>query len=157
MAGLLLDGDGPSVRAELHHAEGAGVLHPIAEYRGPGTVGRRGLQSLAQGGGIENVVPQHQADPVLPHELPSDQQGVRNAPGHRLLGEGDLQPVLGSVPQQGPEGAGLSRRDDHHDVRDPGLHQDGDGIIDQRLVIYRQQRLAHRLGHGVESRPLPCG
>ena len=116
MAGLLLDGDGPSVRAELYHAEGAWVLHPIAEHRRPGAIDRRGLQRLAQRGGIENVVPQHQTDPVLPHELPADQQGVRDAPGHRLLGKGDLQPVLDAVPQQGLEGVGLSRRDDHHDV-----------------------------------------
>lgn len=41
------------------------------------------------------------------HKLPADEQGVGNAPGHRLLRIGDLQPVLAAVTQQGTEGVRL--------------------------------------------------
>ena len=157
MAGLLLDGDGPAALVELHHAEGAGGLHPIAEDGGSGLAGGGLLQRVAQGGGIEDVVPQDQAHVVGAHKLPADEQGVGDAPGHRLLRIGDLQPVLAAVAQQGPEGVRLPGGDDDHNIGDPSLHQNGDGIIDQRLVIDGQERLAHRLGHGIKAGALSRG
>ena len=91
------------------------------------------------------------------HKFPADEQGVGDAPGHRLLRVGDLQPVLAAVPQQGPEGVCLPRGDDDHNIRDPRLHQNGDGIVDQRLVIDGQERLTHRLGHGIKAGALSRG
>ena len=74
------------------------------------------LQGIPQGGRIEDIVSQHQTHPVLPHKFPTDQQGVGNAPGHRLLGVGDLQTILLAVSQQSPEGIRLIRGNDDHNV-----------------------------------------
>ena len=91
------------------------------------------------------------------HKLPADEQGVGNAPGHRLLRVGDLQPVLAAVTQQGTEGVRLPGGDDDHNIGDPRLHQNGNGIVDQRFIIDGQERLAHRLGHGIEAGALSRG
>lgn len=35
--------------------------------------------------------------------------------------------------------------------RDARLHEDGHGIVNQRLIVHRQQRFADRTGHGVQA------
>lgn len=59
--GLLLDGDGPPLRVELHDAEALGVVHVVAEDRGPPRLGvLDGARQVArQAVAVEDVVAEH--------------------------------------------------------------------------------------------------
>ena len=88
---------------------------------------------------------------VIPDELLSDEQGVGDAAGHRLLRIKNRNTELTSVPQQGAEGVRLLGRDDDQNLGYARLHKHGNRIVDQGLVVDRQQGLAHRLSHRVEA------
>ena len=65
------------------------------------------LQSFAEGGGVENIVAENQAHPVISDKFPANQQCIGNATGDRLLCIGDVQAVLAAISKQGLEGGGL--------------------------------------------------
>ena len=49
------------------------------------------------------------------------------------------------------------RRRDHQHVADPGEHQGGERVVDHRLVVDRDQLLAHREGDRVQARAGAAG
>ena len=100
---------------------------------------------------VEDVVPQHQAHAVLADELRSHQHGVCDATGHQLDGVGDGDPPLTAISQQRLEYMLLAGGHDDQDLPNTGLYEDGYGIVDQRLIVHRQQRFADRTGHGVQA------
>lgn len=61
LGGLLLDGDGPPLAVELHDAEALGVVHVVAEDRGPPRLGvLHGARQVArQAVAVEDVVAEH--------------------------------------------------------------------------------------------------
>ena len=61
LGGLLLDGDGPPLAVELHDAEALGVVHVVAEDRGPtGLCVLDGARQVArQAVAVEDVVAEH--------------------------------------------------------------------------------------------------
>ena len=155
LLGLFLQGQHVPVPVKLHHAEGPGVRHIIAEHRRPPVVPGGGVHGLGKIRGVKQVIPQDEAHAVLPHKILPDEQRVRNAPGPGLHGKGDLHTDLAAVSQQALKGRRLSRGHDDEHLADPRLDEHGQGIIDQRLIIDRKQRLADRLRHGIKSGPAP--
>ena len=75
----------------------------------------------------------------------------------RLDGVGDRDPELAAVPQQPLEPADVVGRRDQQHVADAGEHQRRQRIVDHRLVVDRQELLAHRAGDGVEPRAGAAG
>ena len=145
LGGLLLDGDGPAPRVELHDAEALGVVHVVAEDRGPPRLGvLDGARQVArQAVAVEDVVAEHQDARLAGDELLADGEGLRQAVGARLLCVGQVHAVARAVPEQALEVGEVGRRRDDEDVPDARQHEGGQRVVDHGLVIDRQQLGGH--------------
>ena len=78
LGGLLLDGDGPALRIELHDAEALGVVHVVAEDRGAARLcvldGAR--QVARQAVAVEDVVAEHEGARLAGDEVLADGEGL---------------------------------------------------------------------------------
>ena len=143
LGGLLLDGDGPPLPVELHDAEALGVVHVVAEHRGPtGLCVLDGARQVArQAVAVEDVVSEHERARLAVNELLADGEGLGQAVGARLLGVGEVHAVARAVPEQALEVGQVGRRGDDQDVPDARQHEGGQRVIDHGLVVDRQQLL----------------
>ena len=143
LGGLLLDGHGPPLRIELHDAEALGVVHVVAEDRGPPRLGvLDGARQVAgQAVAVEDVVAEHQGARLAVDELLADGEGLRQAVGARLLGVGEVHAVARAVPEQALEVGEVRRGGDDQDVPDARQHEGGQRVVDHGLVVDRQQLL----------------
>ena len=143
LRGLLLDGDGPPVRVELHDAEALGVVHVVAEDRGPPRLGvLYGARQVArQAVAVEDVVAEHEGARLAGDELLADGERLRQAVGARLLGVGEVHAVARAVPEQALEVGEVRRGGDDQDVPDARQHEGGQRVVDHGLVVDRQQLL----------------
>lgn len=141
--GLLLDGDGPPLRIELHDAETLGVVHVVAEDRGAARLGvLHGARQVARKAvAVEDVVAQHQSARLAGDELLADGEGLRQAVGARLLGVGEVDAVARAVTEQALEVGQVGWRGDDQDVPDARQHEGAERVIDHGLVVDRQQLL----------------
>lgn len=143
LGGLLLDGDGPPLAIELHDAEALGVVHVVAEDRGPPRLGvLDGASQVArQAVAVEDVVAEHEGARLAGDEVLADGEGLGQAVGARLLGVGEVDAVAGAVPEQALEVGEVRRRGDDQDVPDARQHEGGQRVVDHWLVVDRQQLL----------------
>ena len=143
LGGLLLDGDGTALAVELHDAEALGVVHVVAEDRGPTGLGvLHGARQVArQAVAVEDVVAEHQGARLAGDEPLADGEGLRQAVRGGLLGVGQVHAVARAVPEQALEVGQVGRRGDDQDVPDARQHEGAEGIVDHGLVVDRQQLL----------------
>lgn len=159
LGGLLLDGDGPPPRVELHDAEALGVVHVVAEDRGPTGLGvLDGARQVArQAVAVEDVVAEHQRARLAVNELLADGEGLGQAVGARLLGVGQVHAVARAVPEQALEVGEVRRRGDDQDVPDARQHEGGQRVVDHGLVVDRQQLLGGHERERVQAGSGPAG
>lgn len=159
LGGLLLDGDGPPLAVELHDAEALGVVHVVAEDRGPPRLcvldGAR--QVAAEAVAVEDVVAEHQGARLAVDEVLADGEGLRQAVRGRLLGVGQAHAVARAVPEQALEVGEVGRRGDDQDVPDARQHEGGQRVVDHGLVVDRQQLLGGHERERVQARAGPAG
>ena len=157
--GLLLDGDGPPPRVELHDAEALGVVHVVAEDRGAARLGvLDGARQVARKAvAVEDVVAQHQGARLAGDELLADGEGLREAVRARLLGVGQVDAVARAVPEQALEVGEVRRRGDDQDIPDARQHEGGQRVVDHGLVVDRQQLLGGHERERVQARAGPAG
>lgn len=159
LGGLLLDGDGPPLRIELHDAEALGVVHVVAEDRGAARLGVLGgaRQVARQAVAVEDVVAEHERARLAGDELLADGEGLGQAVGARLLGVGEVNAVARAVPEQALEVGEVGRRGDDQDVPDARQHEGGQRVVDHRLVVDRKQLLGGHERERVQARAGPAG
>lgn len=159
LGGLLLDGDGPPLRIELHDAEALGVVHVVAEDRGAARLGvLHGARQVARKAvAVEDVVAEHQGARLAVNELLADGEGLRQAVRRGLLGVGQVHAVTGAVPEQALEVGQVRRRGDDQDVADARQHEGGQRVVDHGLVVDRQQLLGGHERERVQARAGPAG
>lgn len=159
LGGLLLDGDGPALPVELHDAEALGVVHVVAEDRGPtGLCVLHGARQVArQAVAVEDVVAEHQRARLAGDELLADGEGLRQAVGARLLGVGEVHAVARAVPEQALEVGEVRRRGDDQDVPDARQHEGAKRVVDHGLVVDRQQLLGGHERERVQASAGPAG
>ena len=159
LGGLLLDGYGPALRIELHDAEALGVVHVVAEHRGPtGLCVLHGARQVArQAVAVEDVVAQHQGARLAGDKVLADREGLRQAVGARLLCIGEVHAVARAVPEQALEVGEVGRRGDDQDVPDARQHEGGQRVVDHGLVVDRQQLLGGHERERVQARAGPAG
>ena len=157
--GLLFDGYGPALRIELHDAEALGVVHVVAEDRGPPRLGvLDGARQVArQAVAVEDVVAEHEGARLAGDELLADGERLRQAVGARLLGVGEVHAVARAVPEQALEVGQVRRRGDDQDVPDSRQHEGGQRVVDHGLVVDRQQLLGGHERERVQARAGPAG
>lgn len=157
--GLLLDGDGPPLRIELHDPEALGVVHVVAEDRGPPRLGvLYGARQVArQAVAVEDVVAEHERARLAGDELLADGERLREAVRRGLLGVGQVHAVARAVPEQALEVGQVRRRGDDQDVPDASQHEGGQRVVDHGLVVDRQQLLGGHERERVQARAGPAG
>ena len=140
LGGLLLDGDGPPLAVELHDAEALGVVHVVAEDRGPTGLGvlDGARQVAAEAVAVEDVVAEHEGARLAGDEVLADGEGLRQAVGAGLLGIGEVHAVARAVPEQALEVGQVRRRGDDQDVPDARQHEGAKRVVDHGLVVDRQ-------------------
>ena len=159
LGGLLLDGDGPPLAVELHDAEALGVVHVVAEDRGPPRLGvLDGARQVArQAVAVEDVVAQHERAGLAADELLADGEGLRQAVRRGLLGVGEVHAEARAVAQQALEVGQVGRRGDDQDVLDARQHEGGQRVVDHGLVVDRQQLLGGHERERVQAGAGPAG
>lgn len=159
LGGLLLDGDGPPLRIELHDAEALGVVHVVAEDRGAARLRVLDglLQMAAETVAVEDVVAEHERARLAGDELLADGEGLRQAVGAGLLGVGEVHAVARAVPEQALEVGQVGRRGDDQDVTDARQHEGGQRVVDHGLVVDRQQLLGGHERERVQAGAGPAG
>ena len=157
--GLLLDGDGPPLRIELHDAEALGVVHVVAEDRGTARLGvLHGARQVARKAvAVEDVVAEHERARLAGDELLADGEGLRQAVGAGLLGVGEVHAGARAVPEQALEVGEVRRRGDDQDVPDARQHEGGQRVVDHGLVVDRQQLLGGHERERVQAGAGPAG
>ena len=158
--GLLLDGDGVEGGVELHDAEALGVVDVVAEHGGE-AAGLRVLHGAAevpaQAVAVEDVVAEDERAGLPSDELLADDEGLGEAVGAGLDGVGQVHAVVRPVAEQPLEVGQVRRGRDDQDVADAGHHEDGQRVVDHRLVVDRQQLLAGDGGQRVQAGAGPAG
>ena len=89
-------------------------------------------------------------------EIAADDEGVGQPArlGLNLIGE--RQAPGPAVPEEVSKGRkGLGRRDDQ-DLPDPGQHERRERVVDHRLVVHRQELLAHARRQGAKASAAPA-
>ena len=159
LGGLLLDGDGPALRIELHDAEALGVVHVVAEDRGAARLRVLDglLQVAAEAVAVEDVVAQHQGARLAGDKVLADREGLRQAVGARLLCIGEVHAVARAVPEQALEVGEVRRRRDNEDVTDARQHEGGQRVVDHGLVVDRQQLLGGHERERIQAGAGPAG
>ena len=157
--GLLLDGDGPALRIELHDAEALGVVHVVAEDRGAARLRVLDglLQVAAEAVAVEDVVAEHQRARLAGDEVLADGEGLRQAVRRGLLHVGEVHAVARAVPEQALEVGQVGRGGDDQDVPDARQHEGGQRVVDHGLVVDRQQLLGGHERERVQARAGPAG
>ena len=159
LGGLLLDGDGPPLRIELHDAEALGVVHVVAEDSGAARLGvLDGARQVArQAVAVEDVVAEHERARLAGDEVLADGEGLGQAVGARLLGVGEVHAVARAVPEQALEVGEVRRRGDDQDVADARQHEGAKRVVDHGLVVDRQQLLGGHERERVQAGAGPAG
>ena len=157
--GLLLDGDGPPLAVELHDAEALGVVHVVAEDRGPtGLCVLDGARQVArQAVAVEDVVAEHQGARLAGDELLADGECLCEAVRAGLLGVGEVHAVARAVAEQALEVGEVRRRGDDQDVADARQHEGAKRVVDHGLVVDRQQLLGGHERERVQAGAGPAG
>ena len=149
---LLLDGDRPPVLVEFNDAVLSRIFHVIAEDRRALLPLRRRPKHPGEALAVEDIVAQHQRDPVVSDEIGAENEGFRQSVGLRLDLVCEMHAELASISEEFLEGRKIPRRRDDQNIPDPRQHQRGQRIIDHRLVIDRHQLLADRFCQRVKTR-----
>ena len=159
LGGLLLDGDGPALRIELHDAEALGVVHVVAEDRGAARLGvlDGARQVAAEAVAVEDVVAEHERARLAGDEVLADGEGLRQAVRRGLLGVGQVHAVARAVPEQALEVGEVGRGGDDQDIPDARQHEGGQRVVDHGLVVDRQQLLGGHERERVQARAGPAG
>ena len=159
LRGLLLDGDGPALPVELHHAEALGVVHVVAEDRGAARLGvLDGARQVArQAVAVEDVVAQHERAGLAADELLADGEGLRKAVRRGLLGVGQVHAVARAVPKQALEVGQVGRGGDDQDIPDARQQEGAKRVVDHGLVVDRQQLLGGHERERVQACAGPAG
>lgn len=159
LGGLLLDGDGPPLRIELHDAEALGVVHMVAEDSGAARLGvLDGARQVAgQAIAVEDVVAEHQRARLAGDEVLADGEGLGQAVRARLLGVGEVHAVARAVPEQALKVGEVGRRGDDQNVPDARQHEGAKRVVDHGLVVDRQQLLGGHERERVQAGSGPAG
>ena len=100
---------------------------------------------------VEDVVAKDEADVVIPNEVGTDKEGLRQAVGGGLLSVLKVDAPGGAVAEEAAEGGEVVRGGDDEDLADASQHEYGDGVVNHGLVVHGDHLLGDAFGDGVEA------
>src|SRR5450759_1767328 len=149
---LLLERQRPSGGIELDDAVRGWLRDPVGEH-GAAVDLIEPRQGRAQPRAVEDVVAEHECRRVGADEARADDERLGEPVRFRLGGVADRDAELRPVTEQALELLGVVRRRDHQHVADPGQDQRRQRVVDHRLVVHRDELLAHADGDRVQPSP----
>src|SRR5262249_38708987 len=157
LGGLLFEGDGATLRVELHHALALRRLHGIGEDGGALLATPRPIQHALEALPVEEVVAKDQGHVILAHEPPPDDEGLSQSLGLGLhcITNGDADAA--AIAEEPLEAADVFWRGDEQDVADAREHERRERVVHHRLVVDGQELLAHGARDREEPRPGAAG
>ena len=140
---LFLQRDDLLAFVEFHHAEPLRVGDIVAEDGGAAVFRvRPGIaQNAGEAAAIENVVPQHHGAGRIADEFLADEEGLSKTIRAGLDGIAQVNAKVAAVSQKLPEAGGIRGGGNNQNVPNSRQHQCGQGIVDHRFVVYREQLL----------------
>ena len=156
MQRLFLDPNDPFA-VEFGNAEALRVRHFLEQdARARGLRQKRSLYGVMSSSRM--LSPEDDADAIVVGEILAQPQRVGDPAFAFLIRVVDvLEAELAAVPQQAKKIARRVPAGDDHDVRDPGLREGFERIVDHRLVVHRQQMLIGDFGERAEPRTQASG
>src|SRR6202022_4449807 len=106
---------------------------------------------------VKEFVPQYKCNVVGTDVVGADHERLRQPVGPILHGVADVDPERGAVAEHPVEPRCIVGLGDHLDVADPGQDQRRQRVIDERLVIHRQQLLADTHRDRIQPRARAAG
>src|SRR5580658_6099612 len=94
---------------------------------------------------VEEIIAEYERNRIRANKAATENERLGEALRSRLLGVAQRQPPLATITKQTLKRRQIDRCRDHEDVADPGQHQSRQWVIHHRLVVDRQQLLAHRV------------
>ena len=159
LGGLLLDGDGPTLRIELHDAKTLRIVHVVAKHRGTTNAGvlHGSFEMAGKPVTVEDIVTEDEGARLAVDELLADGEGLDQAIRRGLLGVGEVHAVARTISEQTLEIGEVRRRGDNQDVPDARQHEGGQWVVDHRLVVHGQQLLRRDERERVKASAGPAG
>src|SRR5579862_1573445 len=154
---LLLEADGAPSVVELDDTIALGIAHVVSKHGGALLAGGSMTQLLGQSMPVKEVIAEYQADRVARHEILGDQEGLGDAARCRLRRVAHADAPLRAIPEKPREERTVLRRRNQHNVAYSGKHQRRQRVVDERLVVQRQQLLGDRACHRIKPRPRAAG
>ena len=154
MLGFFLHAQHLAVLVEFHDAKALGILHIVAKHRAAALIlciGGSGLEDLGEAVAVENIIPQDHGAAVVANELFAQDEGLCQAVRGGLHLVLQMDAVLAAVPQQRLKAGRVGGGGNDQDVLNACQHQRGQGVVDHRLVVDRQQLFAG--DHGQRVKP----
>ena len=142
---------------EARDAVRARVLDPVAEDRRAAGAARAREQRLLDAVAVEDVVAEDHRAGLPRDEVAADDERLREAVRARLRGVRDVHAPLAAVAEELHEAGLLVGRRDDQDVADLREHQHRQRVVDERLVVDRQQLLADRQRDRMQARARASG
>ena len=158
--GLFLNREHSPLAVKVHHPVSLRVAHPVAEDHRltlPLDRPHGRLQQAGEGGTVEDIIPQHEADILLSDEVTPYKESLSEPLRRRLHGVEEAHPERPPVPQKSLVGGAILRCGDDEDLPDPRQHKGGDRVVDHRLIVDRQQLLGDPSRDRVETGATPAG
>src|SRR5882757_5158683 len=131
-----------------------GIADMIREDRRTRLPSRGRGEHIRQPMAEENIVAKHHCNRIVADERRPKNEALCQAGGLGLFGVADADAPLFAVAEQSLKLTAIHRCCDYKDVTDTREHQNRQRIVDHRLVVDRQELLAHSAGDRIEPRPV---
>ncbi|BAS17230.1 hypothetical protein AHiyo8_55330 [Arthrobacter sp. Hiyo8] len=148
---LFLQGNGFAIFIEFDHAVGLGILHPITKDRTAVDVCMLPkLRSHALS--VEDIVSQDEGNGFISDMFLAQDKCLGETVGRRLLDVGNVHAELGTVAKEPLKLLCVVGSGDDENVSNARQNERGEGVVDHRLVINRDQLLADAVSNRMETR-----
>ena len=101
---------------------------------------------------VENIITQHEGGGGVSHKVSTNVECLRKPFRTRLGGVAQRNAELAAITQQSLEEWQILRRGNKQNLADACQHENGQRIVNHRLVIHRHELLAHGDGERIEPR-----
>ena len=159
LLGLLFNSNNTALIVELYNAKGSRVLNRVSEDNRTAnglyflfSAVKRASKILP----MEHVVTENQRARLACKEIPTDGKRLGQTAWFILLRVLKAHAQLSPITKKFAEGCQITRRRNNQNLANARKHEHAQRVVDQWLIVYRQQLLIHSFRDWVKSGPRPA-